>query len=130
MPNFETYQPATPEPADQPYVTITTHGEIKLSKSATQLIGQPRKVELHYDRMARVVGISPAVKSNGIPLRVLRHEGLNVHGHTIARDDAVPFLEHFNIDHSVTRRYPAYVADGVLCLDLVGRQLPVIGETA
>lgn len=40
------------------------------------------------------------------------------------------FTQHYGIDTSVSRRYVPYVEDGILCFDLKGESVEVIGNRA
>lgn len=114
MPNFESFSKRMVPTKSMPAVTIQRRGALSLNRAAYSAIGSPHAVELLYDRSARVIGVRPikADADNAYAVRpATRKSGPFV-------VSAMAFSQFYDIDTSCTRRWPAYLEDGVLCVDL------------
>ena len=115
MPNFETFtRKHRPAPAGDPTVTITARHQVALNRAAVEAIHSPDAVELLYDRTARIVGIRAATDPEGATAHALRAAGAS----DGRRFSAKQFLTHFGVTVDQSLRWPAYMADGILCIDL------------
>lgn len=120
MPNFEVFTKRMVPLVKQPFVTIQTRGIFSLNQSAFQAMGAPDAVELLYDRSARVIGLRPVPTTENHAYGVRGTN--NGSSHVIA---GTAFVRFYDIDTSVSRRWDAYIEDGVLCIDLNGNPTDV-----
>lgn len=111
-PNFEVFKRSDRRDIGRgPAATVLVGGNISLNRAAYEALGQPDAVELLYDRDARIIGLRP------VPREVPHAFPLQSRG-SVRVVAGRAFAQHFRIDASVSTRRPAYVEDGVLCIDL------------
>ena len=114
MPNFESFHKGLVPQRSQPLVTLQKRGAISLNRAAYQALGEPKAVELLYDRDASIIGLRPAdiTIENAYAVR----PATTAAGPYLV--SAMAFTRFYAIDTGITRRRPAYVENGVLCIDL------------
>lgn len=124
MPNWVTFDKyATPTPGE-PFVTIQRGGKlITLNGAAYRALESPEAVELLYDPDERLVGLRPA-DSRSARAYIVRQMAKSTSTHTIA---GAAFVQHWGIDTSIALRYPAYMDDGCLVIDLKQKGADVTG---
>jgi hypothetical protein len=115
MPTFETFRKRMVPLAKAPYVTIQKRGTLSFNASAQAALGSPVAIELLYDPEERVIGVrgvEPTVE-HAYPIRPLpskHNSGFIVSG--------TAFTKYYGIPTKVSKRWPARMEDGVLCIDL------------
>lgn len=122
---FEVFNKRKQALGKAPTVTLQRRGILSINRSAYSLVNSPEAVELLFDPDEKIVGLREV--SNDAP-----------HGYAVRRGkDTGPvivactaFTQHYGIDTSVSRRYVPYVEDGILCFDLKGESVEVIGNRA
>jgi hypothetical protein len=127
MPNFETFTKRLVPLKKQPLVTIQKRGTISLNKSAHVALGAPEAVELLYDQDEQIVGLHPveATLDHAYPLRSA--SGKDTGPFVIS---AIAFTKFYQINTDTSVRWPAYVEDGVLCIDTKLPGTPVTSNRA
>lgn len=110
---MEVFQRRNRRAPNQPTATITTRGCITLTQAAHTAMGSPDAVELLYDRAERIIGLRPAPQP--LPHAFLVRPQRRTDKVAIS---AREFLRHYGVDHSTALRRPAWMDDGVLCVDL------------
>jgi hypothetical protein len=125
MPNFETFSRRMVPLKAEPHVTIQRRGAISLNRSSFAAIGSPDAVELLYDRDKRIVGLRP-VPAQADNAYHVRPSSAAPSGPLVI--SAMAFTKFYDIDTSITRRFDAYLDDGVLCVDLTQDGTPVGGN--
>jgi hypothetical protein len=115
MPNFQTFDKRAIPMKKRPQVTIQAKGTLSFNASAHHLLGEPKAVELLYDREERIIGFRPTEPDglNAYPMRPVSAGGNFV----VA---GIAFLKYYDIPFGVPVRYEADFADGVLMVDLKG----------
>jgi hypothetical protein len=114
LPGFEVFTQRSVPFGRRPYVTIQRRGTLALNDAAFDALGQPEAVELLYDAGRRIVGLNP-VEPTVEHAYPVRSAGANTYTRVIA---GTAFTTHFGIPTEVSRRWPARLDDGVLCIDL------------
>lgn len=114
MSDFESFSRHLVPSRHEPRVTLQKRGAISLNASAYRMLGAPAAVELLYDRARRVIGLRPVDREagNAYPVR----PATSASGPFVV--SAMAFTRYYEIDTTVTRRWPVYLEDGVLCIDL------------
>jgi hypothetical protein len=127
MPNFQTFTKRLVPLKKQPLVTIQKRGTISLNKSAHVALGAPDAVELLYDQDEAIVGLHPvdATVEHAYPLRSA--SGKDTGPFVIS---AIAFTKFYDITTDVSRRWPAYVENDVLCIDTKTPGTPVTSNRA
>src|SRR5579875_1045258 len=125
MPEFESFSRRLVPSRHEPRVTLQKRGAISLNASAYRVLGTPSSVELLYDRNQRIIGLRPVDPGadNAYPVR----PATSASGPFVV--SAMAFTRYYEIDTSVTRRWPAYLEDGVLCVALTSAAPPAHGAT-
>lgn len=96
-----------------PYVTIQKRGVFSFNKASQAALGMPDAVELLYDPSERIIGVRPVEPAveHAYPLRPnAREAGFMVSG--------TAFVKYYGISCDVSRRFQAYMEEGILCIDL------------
>ncbi len=95
------------------YVAIHKRGTISLNRSAVEALGQPEAIQLLFNREKRIIAFRPVEpKTEGAyPLR--RQQQSNS---WLVAGQA--FLNFYDIDHGITRRYIGELRDKMLRIDL------------
>lgn len=117
MPNFESFSRGLVPLKSDPTLTIHKRGLLSLNRSAFDALGSPDAVELLYDRQAAIVGLRTTSGSAGDAVYV-RPATRSASGPWVV--SAMAFVRYYEIDTEVSRRWAAYLDDGVLCVDLTG----------
>lgn len=114
MPHFEVFDKRAIPMSKRPQVTIQSKGTISLNASSYHALGQPRAVELLYDRADRIIGFRPASvdSPNAYPMRGV---GGSAGTYLVAGG---AFLKYYDIPFGKPMRYDAEFAEGVLMIDL------------
>ena len=98
-------------------VALLKSGWISLSETTYTELGGPQAVELLFDAGAEIVGFR-AVDEHSDTAHLIRVAGTKPQrSYSIT---ALAFLRRYRIDVTVSRRWAAYVQDGVECMDLRG----------
>lgn len=127
MPQFETFTKSMVPLKRDPHVTIQRRGTMSLNKSAYVALGSPEAVELLYDPAERIVGLRP-VDPRADHAYTVRASTTSGSG-TFAIS-AMAFTRFYDIDTTQSRRWPAYLDDGVLCINLNHPATPVTSNRA
>jgi hypothetical protein len=98
-----------------PWVTIQKRGTISLNRSAYEMVGSPDAVELLYDAENQIVGMRVGDPRDRDAMRVRSPTGKDTGPFVIS---AMAYLRFYQIAVDDSRRWPAYLEDDVLCVDL------------
>jgi hypothetical protein len=95
------------------YVAIQKRGTISLNRSAVEAIGEPKAVQLLFNRAKYTMAFRPTdpTTDSAYPLR--RQQNSNS---WLVAGQA--FLNFYDIDHSETLRYKGELHDNILVVDL------------
>ena len=98
--------------ASEPEVGIQKAGQLSLNAAACEALGEPEAVFLLFDSERRCIGLQscPPDEPRAFPIRRPSRHTCLVGGRS--------FLEHYRVDHSEARRYPARLIDDVLVVPL------------
>jgi hypothetical protein len=109
--NFEVFRNGQPR-KQGPTMTIACRRLLLLNHAADDLLGKPRKVQLLYDREARLIGVRAAAPD--------AENAYVVSGNYSRSISASAFLRHYAIPTAkdVARRWPATLRGDVLVIDL------------
>ncbi len=115
MRNFEPFTGRAAPVITEPTVTIQAKGTFGVNRAAAAALGNPERVELLFDRTARVIGLRPADGSvrHAYPLRKQQRSNTYVLA-------AMAFAQAHGIPTDRARRFPAVMEDGILVIDLNG----------
>lgn len=105
-----------------PSVTVQRRGIISINGPAHALINRDRVVELLFDKERRVMAIRPSASSP--TTYELREPSKS--GQTML--SATAFVDAFDINVDVSRRYEPFEEDGMLCIDFNGPSVEVHGN--
>jgi hypothetical protein len=113
---FEVFNKRLAPLSKTPSVTIQKRGLMSLNRAAYALLGEPKAVELLYDREERVIGLRPVSEDvpHAYPLRA--QSSKQQAGPLMLAGTA--FTQHYDIDTSVSRRWVPRMRGEVLCIDL------------
>lgn len=126
MPQFETFTRSLVPLKREPHVTIQRRGTMSLNKSAHVALGSPAAVELLYDAGERIVGLR-AVDPRADHAYMVRPTNAANGPFAIS---AMAFTKFYGIVTDRSLRWPAYLDDGVLCIDLNQQATPVTSNRA
>jgi hypothetical protein len=126
MPNFETFHRAELAWSVDPFVTIQRRRMISLNAAAYRAIDSPDSVELLFDPGARIVGLRPVNRARDTAHHV-RPTSPTSGPYLIS---ATAFLRFHQLEVGLSTRWPAYVEDAVLCVDLNFPGAPVTSNRA
>ncbi len=115
MPNFQVFDKRAIPMKKRPQVTIQAKGTLSFNASAHHLLGEPKAVELLYDREERIIGFRPT-KADGLNAYPMR--SVSAGGNFVVA--GIAFLKYYDIPFGIPVRYEADFADGVLMVDLKG----------
>lgn len=115
MPNFEVFTRRMVPLAKKPFVTIQKRGTISLNAAAYAALGSPPAVELLFDPVEKVVGFRPTDEEAEHAYAVRAQSNKEVGPYIVS---GTAFVNYYNIDTTVSRRWTAEVLDGILCIDL------------
>lgn len=122
---FEVFDKRMAPLAKAPSVTIQKKGIFSINRAAHNLIGAPETVELLFDKEASVIAMRPSDESHAYSIRPQTASGT---GQVLLSASA--FTQYYDIDTKVSRRYKPYEQDGMLCIDVGGPSVEVIGNRA
>ncbi|MBM4517264.1 hypothetical protein GS432_16835 [Rhodococcus hoagii] len=94
-----------------------------INKAAHALIGEPATVELLFDKENDVIALRPSTEAHAY---AFRPQSSRDTGQVVM--SATAFTQYFDIDTSVSRRFKPYEKDGMLCIDLRGPSVKVVGN--
>lgn len=120
---FEVFDRRMAPLAKAPSVTIQKKGIFSINRAAHQLIGAPDTVELLFDKEASIIAMRPSEEPHAYAVRPQTNSGT---GQMILSASA--FTQYYDIDTDVSRRYKPYAQDGMLCIDLRGPSVEVVGN--
>jgi hypothetical protein len=112
---FETFSKSLVALRRDPQLTIQTRGTLTLNAAAYAALGEPRAVELLYDRAQRVLGLRP-VPPDVAHAMAVRSPSTTAGGPYVV--SAMAFLRHYGIDTSEARRWIVHIEDGIARIDL------------
>ena len=114
---FERFDKRSTPITDNPFVTVQKRGPLGLNRSAFAALGEPKAVELLYDRDRELIGIkaTSAKEPYAFPVRPQGRKGSRPSNYLIAGQ---AFTKHYGIDTTVARRFPAEMEDDTLVVDL------------
>lgn len=122
MPEFQVFKRSMLPQRREPAVTLQKRGTISMNRAAFTAIGSPGAVELLFDRDARIVGMRQ-VDAHSLDAHFVRPSTAAPTGPYIV--SAMAFFNVYSIDLDESRRWPAYLEDDVLCIDLNSDSIPV-----
>lgn len=110
---FEVYDKAIAAAKEQAMVTIQKRGVISFNRAAFSLLGEPKAVELLYDRERRLVGLRPT----DAKVRHAHRVRTNTKSTTYLVS-GLSFVSHYDIPCEVGHRWEAQMESDVLFIDL------------
>lgn len=127
MSGFETFTRRLVPLSKNPRLTIQKRGAISLNSAAYVALGSPAAVELLFDRQRCVVGLRPVDPrcEHAYPVRPT-----GGHGSAPFVVSALAFLRYYEINRDASRRWDAYLDDGILCADVGAIGTPVTSNRA
>ncbi len=113
---FEVFDKRMAPLGKTPSVTIQKKGIFSLNRAAAALMDNPQAVELLFDKEEQIIGLRPIDEASphAYPLRpqsAHKETGPLLLGGTL-------FVQHYNIDTAISRRWVPTWQDGILCIDL------------
>lgn len=120
---FEVFDKRNAPLAKAPSVTIQKKGIFSINRAAHNLIGAPETVELLFDREAEVIAMKPSDEAHAY---AIRPQTASDTGQVILSASA--FTQFFDIDTTVSRRYKPYEQNGMLCIDVRGPRVEIVGN--
>lgn len=121
---FEVFDKRMAPLAKAPSVTIQKRGIFSINKAAHKLIGEPATVELLFDKDNQIVALRESDLPHAYAIRPQSQRRDT--GQVIL--SATAFTQFYEIDTSISRRYKPYERDGMLCIDLKGPSVEVVGN--
>ena len=115
MPDFEVFDKTAVLHGRGPAVTILKGRLLSLNRAAHQALDHPHAVELLFDRKKRIIGVR-AVEPRLPHACFVRRSGRSANGPYLV--SAMAFLGHYEIDTAESRRFPAWVENDILCVNL------------
>ncbi len=113
---FEVFNKKLAPLAKGPSVTIQKRGLMSVNRAAYALLGEPKAVELLFDKDERVIGLRPVDESapHAYPLRPQSSKS----GSGPLMLAGTAFTHYYGIDTSVSMRWVPTLQGDVLCIDL------------
>jgi len=121
---FEVFDKRMAPLAKASSVTIQKRGIFSINKAAHKLIGEPATVELLFDRENQIVALRESDQPHAYAIRP--QSARKDTGQVVM--SATAFTQFYEIDTSISRRYKPYEQDGMLCIDLKGPSVEVVGN--
>lgn len=119
---FELFDKRSAPMRGAPSVTVQRKGIVSINAAAHQLIGGARVVDLLFDPKRRVMALRPANKSpHSYELRKPSNSGQTLLS-------ATAFMQAYDIDTTVSRRFEPFEEDGMLCINFDGPSTEVRGN--
>ncbi len=115
MPNFERYSKDLVPLKRDPWVTLQKRGAISLNQSAYVLLDRPGAVDLLYDADSMIIGLRKA-DVNERDVHFVRSPTGKEGGPFVI--SAIAFMRYYDLALEASFRWPAYLDDGNLCIDL------------
>ncbi|MEW1982401.1 hypothetical protein AB0333_15955 [Citricoccus sp. NPDC079358] len=119
---FEVFDKRSAPMKGTPSVTVQRRGIVSINGPAHKLIKGAQVVELLFDKERRVMAIRPAEPS----ARTYEMREPSKSGQTLV--SAVAFMEAYDIDTTVSRRYEPFEEDGMLCINFNGPSIDIQGN--
>jgi hypothetical protein len=126
MANFELFHRSLLPLKSEPTVTIRRRGMLSLNASAFAALGSPDSVELLYDADLRMMGMRAVDPRSETAYRV-RPPSSGPGPYLVS---ATTFLRFHGLETGGSVRWPGYLSDGVLCVDLTAEGTPVTSNRA
>lgn len=123
---FETFRRTGGVPTE-PLVTIQRRGLISLNSAAYRALGSPVAVELLYNAERSTIALR-AVDPHASHSHIVRSTSRSGAGPYVI--SATAFTRFYDIDTSTASRWVARMQDGLLCLDLTSRPVPISARPA
>lgn len=121
---FEVFDKRAAPMKGAPSVTVQRRGIVSINAPAHALIDKATVVELLFDRDRKVMALRPADTSP----RTYELRKPSKSGQTLL--SAFTFMQTYDIDTSVSRRYEPFEEDGMLCINFAGESVEVHGNRA
>lgn len=115
MPEFEVFDKSKTIPRRLATVTVLKSRMLSLNLGAYTQLERPAAVELLYDWTKRIIGLR-AVPSGIDHACFVRTPRRSRNGPFLV--SAMAFLSYWEVDTGESRRWPAWMEDGVLCISL------------
>ncbi len=125
MEGFELFDKYHSRSVKEFYVTIQKRGTISLNRASLRAMGNPKFVELLFNRSKRLIAIRPASTASGRTVPI-RRQG-NSESYLIA---GLTFTKEYDIDTSVARRFVATMEGDMLIIDLNSPSTDATGPRA
>lgn len=119
---FEVFDKRQAPMRGAPSVTVQKRGIVSINGPAHKLIDAARVVELLFDRDRGVMALRPSEPSP----RTYELRKPSNSGQTLL--SATAFMDTYQIDTTVSRRYEPFVEDGMLCINFNGEFSEVRGN--
>lgn len=121
---FEVFNKRMAPLAKAPSVTIQKRGIFSINKAAHKLIGEPKTVELLFDKDNQIIALRESEQPHAYAIRPQSKQRDT--GQMVL--SATAFTQFYDIDTSISRRFKPYVQDNMLCIDLNGPSVEVVGN--
>lgn len=121
---FEVFDKRMAPLAKAPSITIQKRGIFSINKTAHKLIGEPETVELLFNKDEQIIALRPSTEAHAYAMRSPSSRANT--GQSVM--SATAFTQYYDIDTSVSRRYTPYEKDGMLCIDLQGPNVKIVGN--
>lgn len=121
---FEVFDKRLAPLAKAPSITIQKRGIFSINKAAHKLIGEPQTVELLFDKENQIVALRPSKDAHAYAIRPQSSRADT--GQVVM--SATAFTQYYDIDTTVSRRFKPFEQDGMLCIDLRGPSVEVVGN--
>ncbi len=102
-------------PTPPPMLTVLKSSLISLSPAAFLVLGSPVSVDLHFDAVGQILGLTPAPARSKTAQFIRRPVGRPDGPRRIS---AMAFIKYYDIDVEVSRQREAYLYKDYLCIDL------------
>lgn len=109
---FEVFDKLTAAPTDEPTLGIQKSGVISLNRAAYRALGEPKAVELLFDRSRKVIGVRAAATT--LPHAYAVRENSSGTSFLISGG---AFTKHYGLPVDKARRWHASIQQRVLCAD-------------
>lgn len=123
---FEVFDKRKTPLAKAPSVTIMKRGTISMTRAAHELLGNAETVELLFDRDRKIVGMKPAAADSPHAYVLRPQSPTKQTGPLLLSGTA--FTQFYRIDTSASRRFTPHMEDDILCIDLNGPSVEIIGN--
>ncbi len=110
---FEVFDRGRRAPSKAPTFAVQKRGILSFNDASHKLIGEAQFVELLFDPDDRVIALRPSEET---PRTYMVRAPEKSPGVRVV--SATSFVQHYDIDVSVSRRYVPTVQDGMLCVAL------------